>query len=498
MVSPVHRLSSYTLTGRAVIAGTALLIFGSLVVPLVRAEELPEPRREFRGVWVTTVANIDWPSAKNLSVAGQQAELRRQFDLFARLGFNAVVFQVRGASDAFYASPHEPWSEYLTGKMGVAPKPSYDPLKFAIEEARKRGLALHAWVNPFRAGHATRKSDFAANHVAKKHPEWVRPYGRLHWIDPGVPEARDYVLRILRDIVQRYDIDALHLDDYFYPYPEKGREFPDWQTYARYRANGGTLDHTAWRRQNIDVFVGRLHKMMRDIKPGVKLGISPAGIWKTGVPASIRGGGSFETLHADSRGWLMNGWVDYLSPQLYWRIRDKQQSFPVLLSWWKSQNKKNRHVWPGLYTSRVSDGTPAEWRADEIEKQIAIIRKETGSKGALHFSAKPVIENKGGIADRIGTLYRERALIPASPWLDVKKPLAPAVNQEGPEIIWRTEDSTPVRWWVIQIRRADKWITLIEPPGIRSYMPKNVDTEIAIRAVDRTGGISEAGRIKIQ
>ena len=368
--------------------------------PVQSPVQTPKPvaRKEFRGVFVATVANIDWPSKPGLSTAQQQAELIRLLDLAVKTRLTAVLLQVRPAGDVLYASPNEPWSEFLTGKMGRAPQPLYDPLAFAIIEAHRRGLELHAWVNPFRASHPKATGPVAANHISRTRPDWVRTYGKYRWIDPGEPAAVDYVLGVIRDIVRRYDVDGLVLDDYFYPYPEGNAEFPDAATYRRTKTKFSVED---WRRDNINQFVRRLYTDVKQIKPAVRVGISPFGIWRSGIPAGIRGSGAFDTTFADSRLWLANGWVDYLAPQLYWPIDAREQSFPVLLNWWATQNPRHRELYPALYTSRIADGTPQSWSASELVNQIALTQTTPGVSGYIHFSARALLEDRDGITSRL-------------------------------------------------------------------------------------------------
>jgi len=245
-------------------------------------------------VWIATVGNIDWPSKPGLPVAQQQAELRGLLDDARKLNLNVVILQVRPGCDALYASRFEPWSEYLSGRMGQAPSPKWDPLQFACDEAHARGLELHAWVNPFRARYQEARSPISADHVSRTHPGWVVNYGSYLWLDPGLPEARDWSLRVITDIVRRYDVDGLHIDDYFYPYPEKDGAvlipFPDDASYARYRRDGGRLERDDWRRGNVDGFVERLDAAVHAEKPWVKFGISPFGIWRPGSPGRWRRG----------------------------------------------------------------------------------------------------------------------------------------------------------------------------------------------------------------
>jgi len=258
-------------------------------------------------------------------VAGQKAELLAILDRAAQLRLNAIIFQVRPACDALYASPIEPWSEYLTGAMGKAPQPFYDPLTFAVEEAHKRGLELHAWFNPYRAAHPSAKSPIASNHISKTKPSLVRRYGKHLWLDPGEKEVQDYSLSVVMDVVRRYDVDGVHFDDYFYPYKESEGGFPDDASWKRFGA-GGKLSRDDWRRENVNTFIRRVYETIKAAKPWVKFGVSPFGIWRPGNPSSVQGLDAYQELYADSRKWLQNAWVDYFTPQLYWRIIAPRQS----------------------------------------------------------------------------------------------------------------------------------------------------------------------------
>jgi uncharacterized lipoprotein YddW (UPF0748 family) len=335
--------------------------------------------RELRGVWVATVANIDWPSRRDLTVEEQKAELLRIFDRAASLGLNAIFLQVRPMADAIYPAPDSPWSEYLTGTMGKAPEPAYDPLAFAVAEAHARGLELHAWFNPFRARHPTATSELDPRHLSVRRPELVRAYGQHLWLDPGDADARAEVLNAVLDVVRRYDVDGVHMDDYFYPYPEDALAFPDEATWRRYRAKGGRLRRDDWRRKNINDFVSTLYTSVKALRPTVQVGISPFGIWRPRHPRQIRGFDAYAQLYADARLWLRRGWVDYLAPQLYWPIDRREQSFPVLLRWWMSQDRRRRGIVAGLFASK--------WSAEEIERQIALTRRAK-ARGFILFSAR--------------------------------------------------------------------------------------------------------------
>ena len=265
----------------------------------------PSPPREFRAAWIATVGNSSWPSKSGLTTAQQKSELIAILDRTVALKMNAVIFQVRPACDALYQSSIEPWSEYLTGVQGRAPSPFYDPLAFAITEAHKRGLELHAWFNPFRAHHFQATSPIANNHISKSHPEWVRGYGKYLWLDPGDSAVRDYSLRVVMDVVKRYDVDGVHFDDYFYPYREKNSkgvemDFPDSQTWKKFGAESG-LARDDWRRRNVDRFMEKVYLSIKQEKPWVKFGISPFGIWRPQNPPSIKGFDAYAEIFADSR-----------------------------------------------------------------------------------------------------------------------------------------------------------------------------------------------------
>lgn len=346
--------------------------------------------QEFRGAWVASVYNLDWPSKPGLPAAAQKAELRAILNRAAELKLNAILLQVRPACDALYNAKQEPWSAFLTGRQGESP--GYDPLEFAINEAHARGIELHAWFNPFRAAiHADDK--LAPSHVARVHPGWVRKYGGQLWLDPGVPEARRYVLDVMLDVVRRYDIDGVHIDDYFYPYPKGGADFPDGATWAR-RGVASGLSRGDWRRDNVNRFVEEMYRSVKAVKPAVRVGISPFGIWRPGVPATIEAQlDSYEQLFADSRKWLAEGWCDYLAPQLYWSCEPAKQSFPVLLDWWRAQSRAGKPIWPGIATERIGAARPAS----EIARQIALTRRGTSQPGHIHWNMKALMKNQGGV-----------------------------------------------------------------------------------------------------
>ena len=478
----------------------------------------PAVPREFRAAWVTPILDRgfrDWPSSPNMSTEEQKAELRATLDRAAAAGLNAVILHIRLAGDALYPTTFAPWSAFLTGQSGVGPSPAYDPLAFAIDEAHARGLQLHAWFNPFRAMLPNFAGHAAASHVTRKHPEWIRKYGSQTWIDPGDPAARKYVLDTFLDVVKRYDVDGIHIDDYFYPYQEtetitrrvkrrRIREhrvipFPDTKTWTKYGKPAGFTNRDDWRRANIDEFVRDLYKSVKSIKPSVIVGISPFGIWRPGSPPGITGLDSYAEIYADSKHWLVEGWLDYLVPQLYWEVGGTQDRFRVLDAWWRSVNPQRRYIWPGLYTSHVYEGRDA-WSMGEIARQITTIRASrigsTDVPGHVHFRLAALFADSNRLAKTLGTLYQERAIPPAFPWLGATEPAAPAVTlapgDGAATFTIAPGDDTTVRWWLIQTRGRDGvWATTLRPAGGgRQAAPAfgtNDPDEIAVSAIGETG-----------
>jgi uncharacterized lipoprotein YddW (UPF0748 family) len=481
---------------------TAILILQSAMLfaadEKIPAEKIipPPPLREFRAAWIATVGNSCWPSKPGLSTAQQKAELIALLDRAAALKLNAVIFQVRPACDALYASSLEPWSEYLTGVQGRAPSPFYDPLAFAIAEAHKRGLELHAWFNPFRAHHFQAVSPIAPNHISKTHPELVRNYGRYLWLDPGDPAVRDYSLRVVMDVVKRYDVDGIHFDDYFYPYKEKNSagneiDFPDDSTWKRFGIASG-LARDDWRRHNVDVFMEQTYRAIKAEKPWVKFGISPFGIWRPKNPPGISGFDAYTELYADSRKWLRAGWCDYFTPQLYWGIAPTTTSFTTLLNWWNSENVLHRHIWPGMNSLNVGE----KWPPSEIINQINATRW-LHDDGQVHWNISALMNNAALDAALRRDSYQQPALIPASPWLDSTPPEKPKLTvliekNFRLEMRWETSGGEPVRLWVLQFRTDGIWMTEILPANETNRLLENLAPDaISIRAVDRTGKLSE-------
>ncbi len=299
-----------------------------------------QTKYEFRGVWVATVSNIDWPSEKYLSTENQKNEFIKLLDMHQRNGMNAIIAQIRPATDAFYPSQYEPWSEWLTGIQGKPPIPYYDPLEFMITETHKRGMEFHAWMNPYRAEFSIGKSSISQTHITKLHPDWFLQYGTTKYFDPGNKGVQQFVTNVVKDVVNRYDVDAIHFDDYFYPYRIAGKEFPDAASFAKY---GNGLSKEDWRRSNVDSIILMLSKAIKKENKFCKFGISPFGVWrnkdKDAEGSNTKAGQTnYDDLYADILLWLKNKWIDYAAPQLYWEFSQPKVPFATLIDWWANHS----------------------------------------------------------------------------------------------------------------------------------------------------------------
>jgi uncharacterized lipoprotein YddW (UPF0748 family) len=397
----------------------------------------PRPKYEVRAVWVASVENIDWPSKKGLPVDSQKIEFTRLLDMHQRNGLNAVVVQIRPAADAFFPSTYEPWSEWLTGIQGQPPSPFYDPLAFMIEETHKRGMEFHAWCNPYRAVHTIGKSSVAADHITRQHPDWFVRFQKTLYFDPGNKEVQQYVTNVIRDIVRRYDIDALHFDDYFYPYEiieggPPGKDFPDNRTYARY---GNGLSKADWRRSNVDSVIVRIGKAIKEEKPHCKFGISPFAIWRN-IDRDPEGSNThvgvtdYDNLYADILLWMKNGWIDYVVPQIYFEFSHPRAPYALLVDWW-ARHTYGRQCYIGL--APYLAGTRPAWSdPTELPRQINYLRTFPSIQGAVFFSSKSFETNPNGWCDSLQNNYYEYpALIPPMPWIDSAKPHAPRFHTEN-------------------------------------------------------------------
>ncbi|MCX4849125.1 glycoside hydrolase family 10 protein [Streptomyces sp. NBC_00893] len=374
-------------------------------------------RRELRGMWVATVANLDWPSAPGLSAAAQEAELIAYLDEAVDRRLNTVVLQVRPTADALWPSPYEPWAQYLTGVQGK--DPGWDPLGTAVREAHRRGLELHAWFNPYRVANHTDPSRLAATHPARLHPDWVLPYGGKLYYNPGIPEVRSFVQDAMLDAVRRYDIDAVHWDDYFYPYPVAGQVFDDDATYRKYGA--GFPDKAAWRRDNTDKLVRETAQRIKKIKKNVQFGISPFGVWRNASTDPLgsdtkAGVQTYDDLYADTRGWIRKGWIDYICPQIYWNIGFAAADYAKLLPWWSEVvrgTEVDLFVGEALYKAG-DPAQPAAWQDPaELSRHIDLAAGYDQVRGHVYFSGKDVVRDRIGAMDRVvGDHYRSRVRPP--------------------------------------------------------------------------------------
>ena len=445
-------------------------------------ENAPSPDREFRAAWVACVYNIDWPSRKGLSGGAQQAELRRILDKMASLRMNAIIFQVRPQADAVYRSRIEPWSPWLTGTMGR--DPGYDPLAYCIQQAHARNIEVHAWFNPFLAvPHKDHR--VSSRHVSRTHPSIIRNFKVHKWMDPASSFTRQRALDVIMDVVRRYDVDGVHIDDYFYPYPSVvgGRATPD-------LPDGKSPSQ---RRDYVNSFVRSMYSRVKGAKPWVRIGISPFGIWKPGVPRGTTAHiNAYEHLAADSRKWLVSGWCDYLSPQLYWRIQGPQ-SYTLLLNWWRGQGR--RPVWPGIATSRIKSSEDPGRPASEIVSQVKLSRTiGKNYAGHVHWSAKALMQNRGGVTSALAkSIYTGPALVPPMPWASKSEPPAPGASAT------KARSGTLVRWsrvptaskYVLQARYGSRWETMAVTHGGRlDFTLSGSPRAVAVSAVDRYGTTS--------
>ncbi|MER3473791.1 MAG: hypothetical protein C4335_07100 [Armatimonadota bacterium] len=475
--------------------------------PMRHLQILPPIEREYRGVWVATVANIDWPSKPGLPADVQQAELLAILDKAAELKFNLIVFQVRPACSVLYDSKIEPWSEVLSGAMGKPPEPYYDPLAFAVQEAHQRGMELHAWFNPYRARHPSEKSQIHPKHISKRRPELVKQYGRYLWLDPGEPDVAKHSLSVILEVVKNYDVDGVHIDDYFYPYKERDEkgnplDFPDEPSWQRYVRSGGKLSRADWRRRNVDQFVQTVYREIKHTKRWVKFGISPFGLWRPGYPTQARGFDAYEELYADSRKWLREGWCDYFVPQLYFKIDHPSLSFPLLLQWWAEQNTQGRHLVAGNFTSKVADGSNSAWHAQEIAEQIRLTRAQRGAVGNIHFSVRALMQDRGGICQHLKTLHAQPALVPDTPWLSRSKPPAPLVHAvrraDGTlGLWWQLPERHPLALAVVAYRLNGDWQVRALPALCTDYTLPPAANVAFVCAVDRYGTQSDWSPVEV-
>ncbi|MET3501072.1 uncharacterized lipoprotein YddW (UPF0748 family) [Mucilaginibacter rubeus] len=462
-----------------------IILFTSLTVNAQPADLVPapvdvkmQPKREFRGVWIATVVNIDWPTNSKSPSEKQKQELIDILNSHQETGINAVMLQVRPAADAFYAKSREPWSKYLTGKQGQAPSPNYDPLEFAITEAHKRGMELHAWFNPYRA---TFDGNFAAlspQHITKIKPEWFFTYGGIKTFNPGLPEVRDYIVQVILDVVDNYDIDGVHMDDYFYPYPIAGQKINDEETFRKYGEGYDNIKD--WRRHNVDLLIHMIADSVHAHDPNMKFGVSPFGIWANKAQneegSETNGGSSYYENYADTRKWVKEGWIDYINPQLYWQIGNRAADFQKLLDWW-GDNTYGRHLYVGQAAYRINERKVQAFRNPaQLPQQIELIRNNPRVQGSVYFSSNSLTSNPLGFTDSLrDNYYQYPALPPVMLWRDSIPPNAPqqvTAKAAGKSVAvrWLTptlaKDEEPVYGYVIYRFNDGEKIDIDNPKNI--------------------------------
>jgi len=476
------------------------------------------PKYEFRAVWVATVNNIDWPSKPGLSTEQQKKEVIDILNMHSKNGMNAIILQIRPAADAFYKSEFEPWSKYLTGTQGKAPSPFYDPLQFWIEECHKRNMEFHAWLNPFRVAQNANEP-LATNHIAFKHPEWIVNYGDKLYFDPGIPQAREFVVKVVTDIVSRYDIDAIHFDDYFYPYPLK-EDFPDESSFAQFNRGFLAIQKANWRRDNVDILIKTLSENIKKTKPWVKFGISPFGVWRNKADdpdgsETTAGTTNYDQLYANILKWQKNGWIDYCLPQLYWQIGHQSVDFVTLSKWW-AVHAYNRAMYIGQAVYKLeSNSTIPDWKdPNQLVKQIQVIRQIPQLGGSAFYSSIHFKRDLFGFDQSLReNLYKFPALVPPMPWIDNKAPAPPIhFKKRGHKLKWKSvqteNEMDKATSFIVYLNLATKQFDARNPENIftitwhRSIVFKPNSRklqrkyEIRVSAVDRLYNESEISKVK--
>lgn len=481
------------------------------VLSSVTSPVYAQQKRQFRGAWIQAV-NGQW---MGVGTANMQRTLTYQLDELKKDGVNAIIFQVRPECDALYQSKFEPWSRFLTGKQGLAPTPYWDPLQWMVTECHKRGMEIHAWINPFRAKTKT-THELATSHVAIRHPEWMFSYDGLFVLNPAIPECRDYICEVVKDIVKRYDIDGLHIDDYFYPYPVAGLEIPDARQFSLY--NNGISNKGDWRRTNVNMFIEQLYNTIKDTKPWVKFGVSPFGIYRnkksSQMGSETNGLQNYDDLYADVILWINNGWVDYCVPQLYWEIGNKAADYKKLIQWW-NKFAANRPLYIGEDVERtVKYADPNNPNQHQLPAKMRLHKAMPNVEGTVLWYAKAAVDNVGNYGNLLRQVYwKYPALPPAMPFIDNKAPkkvrnLQFIDTEDGKVLCWTAPKgkgwkNEAVRYVVYGFKNGEKQ-DIEDPSKILKITNKpfyNVPTKSDIRvyvvtALDRMSNESKGKKIR--
>jgi uncharacterized lipoprotein YddW (UPF0748 family) len=438
--------------------------------------------RELRGVWVASVSNMHFPSRPGLSAEQQKAELRALVARVAECRLNAIFFQVRPEGDALYASALEPWSRFLTGKQGG--DPGYDPLAYLIPLAHQAGIEVHAWLNPYRASASPMdKTAMVAPHLGALHPDKVLAYGSFGWMEPTAPEVQKRLVEVCRDLTRRYDLDGIHFDDYFYPYPEGGLDFPDDSSWTAYQ---GPMNRADWRRHNVNQAVAQVARAVHLEKPHVRFGISPFGLPAPDRPEGIAGFDQHAKLYADPQLWSDHGYVDYLAPQLYWPTTRKEQALKPLLDWWTDHARRGRYTFAGLNLNAL--GSKPEWTLDEYRLQMQLVREraDLGARGVIWWSVKPLLEDRQGVVGFFTDLYPEPALSPPLVRFRAGSVKPPRCTLDGGQVAVESRDDSDLRCWAVYRDQGQRWSleSLVAAPSATVSLPPG---RYAITAVTRYG-----------
>lgn len=466
----------------------ALVLFVSLVLIAISVYSQPR-KREMRAAWIATVANIDWPSQRNLTTKQQRDEMRNMLDQLAANNINTIILQIRPTADAFYPSQLEPWSHWLTNGQGNRPTPYYDPLQFTIEEAHKRCMDVHVWLNPYRVTNGDNINLLSKKHLYYKNRNLFLKYGGKYYFDPGLDETREFLNLVVEDIVSRYDVDAIHFDDYFYPYKVENEEFPDDATFKAYPR--GYTNKSDWRRNNVNMVITELQNTIKSLKPWVEFGISPFGVWRNNDvdpkgSATKAGVQNYDDLYADILKWLQEGSIDYVAPQLYWEIGKKVADYKILIKWW-SENSFNKNLYIGLYASALENPKAEAWKKpNEICRQLKMNEQYSNVDGAMFFSAKPFLKNIQGLNDSLkNNYYRYAALTPVNRNI-ISEPSAQPQNlrtiKDGKDayLVWdevNEEGGCAVAYYVVYAFKGKKTGDLNNPEFI---LTKTTDHYISL------------------